>query len=161
MNQYPSGPDSVNRFELLKWPLWPTYLKIHSSFKHYNNPPLSKEHRNLPLTSWAPPIFNEEKLYSVCCQAVVILEKVYNEIVTGNITFMQLEYMESQMKQLNKLCIAFNTAKKQRYLSLTNLEASINKYKADYKELMRRVELLNTLFLSVLGYLKIEGTIVL
>ena len=161
MNQYPSGPDGINGLELLKWSLWATYLKIHSSFKYYNNPPLSKEHRNLPLTSWAPPILNEEKLYSLCSQAVVILEQLYDEIVTGNITFKQLEYMESQKKQLNKLCIASNAARRQRYLSLPELDASINKYKAEYSELMRRIELLNTLFSRVLTYLKIEGTLVL
>ena len=158
MNQYPLGPDGVNRLELLRWSLWPAYLKIHGSFK-YNNPPLSKEHMNCPLTSWKPPISNEEKLYSVCSQAVVILEEVYNEIVTGSLTIKQLRYIEDQKKQLRKLCISSSAPKRQRYLSFSELEASIDKYNADYNELIRRVNLLNTLFSKVLTYLKIEGTL--
>ena len=158
MNQYPSGADGVNRSELFRWSLWPAYLKIHCSFK-YNNPPLSKDHMNLPLTSWKPPISNEEKLYSVCSQAVVILGKVYNEIVTGSLTIKQLRYMEDQKKQLCKLCIASSAPKSQPNLNFSELKASIDKYKADYNELIRRVNLLNTLFSKVLTYLKIEGTL--
>ena len=154
MGRYPSGPDAVNRAELFKWPLWPAYLKIHRSFT-YENHPLSEDHTNLPLTSCVPPVSDEEKLYSVCSRALVLLEEVHHEIVTGSLTFKQLHNMEEQKTQLCKLCDATSTENK--YLRFSDIESSINTYNARYIELMRRKERLNVLVSRVLSYLTIKG----
>ena len=150
ISQYPSGPDAVNFSELCMWPLWPVYLKIHGSFTYKN--------LELPLSIWAPPVSDEENLYSVCSRALVLLEEVYNEIVTGSLTIKQLQCMEDCKGQLCKLCVASSASavKRPQQLSTREIEASIKKHKDGYNEVMRRVGHLHSLLLNV-SHLEIDG----
>ena len=162
--KYPQGLPTVTPTECFKWPLWPTYLKIHSSFKHHS-PKVTAKHTHFQLAScsvkpsylkWIVPLSHEEMLYMTCTHAMVALEEMYRDIVSGEITIKQLCKMEEQKEQLVSLCKAASSGRDQQYLAVGTLLNQMDKHKLEYARLISRVGQLKTLFSKVAPYLKIE-----
>ena len=163
--KYPQGLLAVTPTECFKWPLWPTFLKIYNSFRH-QSPKTSAKHIHFQLAScselkpsflkWIVPLSDEEMLYMTCSHAVVVLEEVYSDIVSGEITIKQLRKMEEQKEQLVTLCKAASSGKDQQYLAVGTLLHQMKKHKSEYGRLINKVGQLKTLFSKVAPYLKIE-----
>ena len=160
--QYPKGLHAVTPAKCLKWPLWPTYLKIHNSFE-YKSP---TNHRHFQVDScsehepgflkWVVPSSDEDKLHMMCSHAVAVIEEVYSKIVSGQVTITELCKMEEQKQQLMKLCKAASSGNVQLCLSVGTLLLNMEKHKSEYDRLMYRVRQLTVLFSRVAPYLKIE-----
>lgn len=163
--KYPKGIHTLTPTECFKWPLWPAYLKIHSSFRHHSSK-VSAKHMHFQLAScsefepvflkWIVPLSDEDKMYSACCQAVSVLEELYSGIVSGEITIKQLCKMEEQKELLVRLCKAASSSKDQWYLAVGTLLHHMKNYRSEYDRLTKRVGQLKVLFSKVSPYLKIE-----
>lgn len=163
--EYPKGTHALTPTECFKWPLWPAYLKIHSSFRHHSSN-VSAKHMHFQLAScselkpvflkWIVPLSDEGTLYSACCHAVSVLEEVYRDIVSGEVSIKQLCKMEKQKEQLVRLCKAASSGKDKQYLAVGTLLHHMEKLRSEYDRLAKRVGQLKVLFSKVSPYLKIE-----
>lgn len=144
------------------WPLWPTYLKIHGSFRQEG----PAKHMYLQLANcselksgvlkWIVPLSDEDKLNVTCSHVVVLLEQVYNDIVSGEVTIQQLCEREEQKEQLVELCKAASSGQDKHYLAVGTLLHQIEKYKSEYDRLTKRLTPLKALFSSISPYVRIE-----
>lgn len=158
--QCPKGYHQVIPTEHFKWPLWPIYLKIYSSFRHQ-----SAKHTHFQLAyetkpgclKWAVPLSDEETLHVACSHAVMVLEEVYFNIFSGKITMKQLCRIEEQKEQLVKLWKAASGDKDRGYLAVDTLLLQMEKHKCAYERLTNRVGQLKALLSKVTPYLIVEG----
>ena len=129
---YPCGINNLEPLEILNWPLWPLYLKIHSS---------------LILDTC-----EEVNQLCICCsKALHIFTDMHCKIITGSLTIKQFRSVEEQKKQMARLCEATDT------LRFAEIDSSLKTHISSYDTLMKRVQKLKYLFSHVLSYLNIEG----
>ena len=158
--QYSGEQNSITSAEIFRWPLWPVYLKIHSSF-NYQCTRFHAKH-NLASCSepgclkWNVPLSDEVELSMACSRAVTVLEELYRDIVSGAITMKQLCEMEEQKDKLLKLCKAASGERSKQYLAEHTVTDAIKHHKSEYSRLRNRISLLRTRFFIVSSHLKVE-----
>ena len=161
--QYSEEQNSITSAEIFRWPLWPVYLKIHSSFR-YQCTRFHAKHRHYYLAScsepgclkWNVPLPDEVELSMACSHAVAVLEELYRDIVSGAITMYQLCEMEQQKDKLLKLCKAASGERTKQYLAEHTVTNAIKHHKSEYSKLTNRISLLRTRFVMVTSHMKVE-----
>ena len=130
--KYSHGLNNLKILEILNWPLWPLYLKIHSS---------------LVLNT------NEEVNYlcTCCSKALHLFTDLHCKIVAGSLTIKQFQCLEKQKKLIARLCEATST------LKFAEINSSLMRHMSSYDNLMKRVQKLKYFFSRILPYLHIEG----
>ena len=162
--QYLWEEHTITSAEIFIWPLWPVYLKIHSSFT-YKCARFHAQHRHHQLASCIEPGYlrrtvpfsDEDILCMMCSHAVAVLEEVYNDIVSGTITMKQLHELEEQKVRLFELCKAASSGKDRQYLAERIVNDAIKDHKFEYQKLTNRISLLTTPFLKVSSQVKVKG----
>lgn len=157
--QYPEDHQAVTTIELFKWPLWPTYLKIHISFR-YQNPTLSAKHMHCHSGRCSEPVVplsDEDYLCITCSHAMAVLAQVCHEIFSGDLTIQQLLKIEKQKEQLLKLCKAVSRCNDQQYFVVDVVIAAMEEHKSEYEKLTKRICQLRPILMSILCHLKIES----
>ena len=144
--QYPTGVDASTETTLLSWGIWPTYLKIHSSFSY--------QPQTLKCTS---PHSDEEELYMACTRVVEEVTNVYSSVISGAVTINELLELETQKKHLCKLFVAGCSGEGTEDQIKRDLNTAIEEHKAQYNELTGKVDQLKTILSNVSQYLKIES----
>lgn len=148
--QYPNGHQAITPIELLKWPLWPTYFKIHVSFRHQDS--ASSTQMLSQSASCRDPIgalSDEDYLCTICSYAMEVLAQICHEIISGDISIQQLHEIEKEMEKLFKLCEAVSSVSDQQLFAVDGVTAAMEKHKSEYYRLTKRVQQLRTLFFNV------------
>ena len=144
--QYPTGVDASTQTALLSLGIWPTYLKIHSSFPY--------QPQTLKCTS---PQSDEEELYMACTYVVKEVTNIYSSVISGAVTIKELQERETQKKHLCKLFVAGCSGEGTVHKTKRDLNTAIEEHKAQYNKLTDKVEQLKTILSNVSRYLKIES----